>query len=303
MKRAVITGTTGFIGAALAKTLIKNGILVYGVDRHPRYDRSDLFIPVAAEFSNYDRLPELIRDDGIDVFFHLAWEGGFTEAIRDYRLQMRNAAYAGDALMAAYGLGAGKFVYANTYNQYEIRECLSRDTFRPRYTCIYAAGKTAGGLICRTLANQLKIPYSAGLIPMPYGENNYSRQLVNVVIDALNHGESPKLVEGNNLYDLVYIQDIADALLAIGQKGQDQKDYYIGHRKLKTFREWITEIRDRIAPDVELKFGEYQDLQQIDYSRIDLDALYRDTGWECRYRLEDRIGPTAKWVNGHGWRK
>jgi len=107
-------------------------------------------------------------------------------------------------------------------------------------------------------------------------------------------------VEGNNLYDLVYIQDIAEALFAIGEKGHDQKEYYVGHRKLKTFREWMIEIRDVIAPDVALKFGEYQDLQQIDYSQIDLDALYRDTGWECRYELKDRIAAAAQWVKQYG---
>jgi len=52
--------------------------------------------------------------------------------------------------------------------------------------------QAAGGLICRTLAYNLGMYYTAGLIPMPYGENNYSKQLVNVVIDALNRGEIPQ---------------------------------------------------------------------------------------------------------------
>lgn len=303
MNQVVITGCTGFFGGALTRTLLNRGVKVYGVDlseeKLGRFRAYDHFTPVIAEFGEYERLPEMIRDPDIDVFYHLAWAGGFTTAIRNYKLQMMNAAYAGDALTAARKMNAGKFVYANTYNQYEIINFLESETFEPRYTCIYSAGKTAASLICRTLAHNLGIEYNAGLIPMPYGENNYSKQLVNVVINSLNHGKAPKLVEGNNLYDLVYVQDIVDALTAIGEKGKDKKEYYVGHRKLKTFREWMIEIRDEIAPEVELKFGEYKDNQQIDYSKVDLDALYKDTGWECHYALRDRIKGTAQWVADH----
>ena len=209
---------------------------------------------------------------------------------------MSNVAFAGDAIVAAYKIGASKFVYANTYNQYEIINFLESKVFEPRYTCIYSTGKTAASLICRTLAHNLGIDYNAGLIPMPYGENNYSKQLVNVVIKCLNKGEAPKLVEGNNLYDLVYVQDIVDALIAIGERGKNKKEYYVGHRKLKSFKKWMIEIRDEIAPNVELKFGDYKDNQQIDYSKVDLEALYRDTGWQCQYELKDKIKQTAEWV-------
>lgn len=303
MRKVIITGVTGFLGGSLARTLLSMGIRVIGVDIDTpkldayRVDRN--FVPVIADFERYEALPGLIPDKDVDVFYHFAWAGGFTSAIRDYKLQMSNAGYAGDALVAARGINAKKFVYANTYNQYEIINFLESEAFEPRYTCIYSTGKTAASLICRTLAHNLGIEYSAALIPMPYGENNYSKQLVNVVIGNLLAGMPPKLVEGNNLYDLVYIQDIVDAMIAIGDRGRDKREYYVGHRQLKTFREWMIEIRDAIAPEVELRFGEYKDNQQIDYGKVDLDALYRDTGWECRYALKDRIRATAEWVREH----
>lgn len=302
MKKVVITGATGFFGGSLTRTLLAQGITVIGVDIDEKKLESlkhNNFIPVVATFEDYFKLPELIQDRDVDVFYHFAWAGGFTTAIRDYKLQMENAGYAGDALVAAHNIGAKRFVYANTYNQYEIINFLTSDYFEPRYTCIYSTGKTAGGLICRTLAHNLGIEYVGALIPMPYGENNYSKQLVNVVISNLNNGTAPKLVEGNNLYDLIYIQDVVDALIAIGEKGHNKKEYYVGHRNLKTFKEWMIEIRDQIAPNVELKFGEYKDNQKIDYSRVDLEALYNDTGWECHYELKDRIYATAEWVKNN----
>lgn len=300
-EKVVITGTTGFIGGSLTRKLLQMGITVYGVDidtpKLDEFKQYDNFIPVIAEFAQYKELPSLIKDDDIDVFYHFAWAGGFTSAIRDYSIQMSNAAYAGDALVSAKELGCKKFVYAGTYNEFEILNFLGNvGEFEPRYTCIYSTGKTAADLICRTLAFNLGIDYCAGLIPMPYGEGNYSKQLANVVIDSLNKGIPPKLVEGNNTYDMVYIGDIVGALIAIGDKGKNKAGYYVGHRKLQTFKEWMIQIRDVIAPEVELRFGEYKDAQNIDYSMIDLDALYNDTGFECSADFEESIKKAAEWV-------
>lgn len=304
MKKVIVTGCSGFIGGVLTETLLKQEVIVYGVGRNEEKMKrfsSPYFIPVICDFEEYSKLPALIKDQDIDVFYHFAWDGGFTSAIKDYKLQMKNAVSVGDAVMAASAISAKRFVYANTYNQNEILNFLSSETFEPRYTCIYSTGKTAGSLIARTLCWNLGMEYCGGQIPMPYGEGNYSRQLANIVIDCLNKKQSPKLIEGNNLYDLVYIQDIADAFVAIGEKGINMKEYYIGHRELKTFRKWMEEIRDILAPEVELKFGEYKDNQQIDYSRIDLDALYRDTGFECVSDFRRTILNTSAWVRTLNW--
>ena len=300
MEKVVITGASGFLGGALAKKLLCDGATVYGIgtkrEKLLKFSRFGNFVPVVASFEDYKKLPEIIEERGFDAFFHFAWAGGFTTAIKDYKLQLSNAAYSGDAVIAAKEMEAKRFIYANTYNQFEILNFLRTDRFSPRYTCIYATGKTAASLICRTLSYNIGMEYCAGLVPMPYGENNYSKQLVNVVLNCLINGVPPKLVEGNNLYDLVYIDDIVNAFIAIGNYGVDMREYYIGHRKLKTFKEWMITIRDLVAPNVELKFGEYKDNQQIDYSMIDLDQLYRDTGFECKEELEDHIVDTAKWV-------
>lgn len=304
IKTAIVTGASGFLGGALTRHLLQRGIRVYGFGLSEKELESmvmlggEKFVPIVAEFDQYSSVSKKIQEP-IDVFFHFAWAGGFTTAIRDYRLQMKNAAYAGDALTLAHDIGCKKFVYAGTYNEFEIMSVLSDESPEPRYTCIYSTGKTAADLICRTLAHNCGMEYCIGYIPMPYGEGNYSMQLVNVVLKALMKGESPKLIEGNNLYDLVYVNDIAKAFIAIGENGVDKRGYYIGHRQLGTFRELMLHIRDTVAPNADIKFGEYKDNQVIDYRMIDLEALYRDTKFECTEDFESSIKRTAAWVTGN----
>ena len=299
MQKVIITGSGGFIGSAVTKKLLKQGVYVYAIDINEtllsQYDQYSNCTPIILDFKNYNQLSTLI-DDEIDVFYHFAWAGGFTTAIKDYKLQLLNAGYSVDAVMEAIKLRCKRFVYSGTYNEYEVQSLLNHPTVSPRYTTIYSSAKTVADLMCKTMAVNNNMEYCSGLIPMPYGEGNYSRQLTNIVIDCLNKGISPKLIEGNNLYDLVYIDDIADALISIGNKGINLKSYYIGHRNLKTFKQIITEIRDIIAPDVKLIFGEYKDNQFIDYSLVDLDELYNDTGFECQPVFKESIIKTAKWI-------
>ena len=79
------------------------------------------------------------------------------------------------------------------------------------------------------------------------------------------------------------------------------RSYYIGHRKLRTFREIVTEIRDVINPDAELRFGEYEDSLNMDYSYTDLDALYNDTGFECKADFAKTIAEQAQWLKSIGF--
>jgi nucleoside-diphosphate-sugar epimerase len=302
MKKVVITGATGFIGGALAKRLLNDGVKVYGVGRNEdklnELKKYGDFVPVVADFEQYFELPRMIADGNIDVFYHFAWQGVFGESFKDYSLQLSNAKYACDTICQAIKMDCEKFVYAQTYNFYEIKSFINNDVFEPRYTCVYSSSKTAAELIMKTLAfnNSNNIVYSSGAVCMAYGEGNYSQMLTNVVIKKILNNESPDLIEGNNLYDMIYVSDIAAAFEAIGKYGINQKTYYIGHRQLRTFKEWLVDLRDAINPAVKLNFGSYKDNQNIDYSLIDLDALYNDTGFEAKTDFAESIIKTADWL-------
>lgn len=298
MKTTIITGAGGFIGGALTELILNKGLTVYGVDISvemlKKFSIYENFNPIVADFSKYEKLPEMIHDD-IDVFYHFAWAGGFEKSISDYKLQLDNAKACGDAITAAMSLKSKRFVNAGTYNQYEIASILNSNSEKLRPTCIYSSAKTAAHIICKTLSAG-KIEYCEGLIPMPYGEYNRSMQLPNVLMLSLFRGISPKLIDGNNWYDMVYIGDIAKAFVAIGERGKNGGEYYIGHRTKRIFKDIVTEIRDIIAPEIELKFGEYKDQKVFDEELIDFDRLYNDTGFECTSDFVKTIKSTAEWL-------
>ena len=301
MKTAIVTGANGFVGRALTRELLKRGSRVYAIgfhfDKDDEISASENYVPIELEFQHYIRMKEYLPECEIDVFYHLAWGGGFERnTLKNYRLQLENAKAAGDAMIGAIQMNAKRFVYAGTINETETQQFIDHfETFRTRPTCIYAAAKLTAELICRTLAQEDQMHYCAGLIPMIYGEGNRSKQLINVVVDELIHGREPKLISGNNMYDLVHVDDVARAFVEIGNKGIDGKRYYVGHRKLKTFQQWMQEVRDIVSPQTGLHFGEYNDPLNLDYSLLGLDELYRDTGFECRENLSEQMRKYVEW--------
>lgn len=300
MRAAIVTGAGGFIGGALTEFLLDQGITVHGVDvsEHilDRHCGRKNFIPVVADFTKYEQLHEKIPS-GADVFYHFAWQGVFGDAFRDYRLQLSNAAYAADAVVEAVKIGCKKFVFAGTYNELEVADHFDMSGRPPRYTCIYSSSKAAAEVICKTVASNNGIEYSAGLTTMAYGENNRSMMLPNVVMKQLLRGESPKLIEGNIPYDMIYIDDIARAFYAIGELGVNLRSYYVGHRELRTFREYMVDLGSIVAPEVPLLFGAYpNDNSSRNYDMIDREALYQDTGFECSADFKQSIQRTAEWL-------
>ena len=300
MKKVVVSGATGFIGSYLIRNLLSKDVEVYGIGTDiAKLNKMKFgygFTPVTADFRVYNSLDKFIDDEEIDIFYHLAWQGGFTSALKDYELQFTNAQAACDAVISALNMKCHKFVFVGTVNEIEINQFMNNERFIPRNTNIYASAKVAGDMICRTLSYNGKMDYCSALVPLPYGIGNASPQLINTVIKNCYTNQPSKLIKGENQYDIAHISDIVEALYCIGDKGVNMRSYYIGHRKLRTFKEIVSEIRDVINPEAELRFGDYQDSLNMDYSYTNLEALYEDTGFECKADFSKTIREQADWL-------
>lgn len=302
MKTAIITGASGFIGKALTKHLLSLGVKVFAVVRDKNKiddllcDNLDV---IELEANDYDRMYEYINEE-VDIFYHLVWEGGMNgEKFKDYELQLKNASYSCSALNVGIKIGIKKFILVSTINEIEVVSYFNKQNIKPRYTCIYSASKFAAEMICKTIAFQNNVDINVALLANSYGIGDTSNTLPNVLFKSFIKGTPPKLVEGNFYYDLIYIDDIVDALIAIGNKGINQKNYYIGHRKLKKFKELVQEIKDIINPKIELKFGELKDSSVLDYSFIKLDELYEDTGYDIKSNFKKSILNTVEYLKNN----
>ena len=299
-KCAVVTGANGFIGRNLVISLLKKDYFVYAIvtEEESLKDLCGASLKqVKLFFEDYCKLTSII-DRSVDIFYHCAWQGVWGKAFEDYSLQMNNAINSGKTMEIASLLNAKKFVLISTVNVLETKKVILEPEkyLKLRATTNYSMAKISAEMICRTLSSSNGVEFNCAYIAMVYGEGNYSLMVPNVVIKKLLHDISPDLIEGNGLYDLIYVKDVADGLLAIGERGKNLISYYLGQRKLQTFKDIFTEVGIIVNKDVKMNFGAYPDANYIDYSLVDLDALYRDTGFETSHPFKDSILSTSKWI-------
>lgn len=298
-KIAIVTGADGFIGHCLTKHLLQKNYIVYaiGINKEKLLDiQNNNLHFIRAFFEDYKTLPTLIKEPVIDVFFHFAWDGVFGNSFQNYELQLKNCKYACDALMIAKEMNCKKFILASTINVLETRANFDKINVQLRYTNIYSMSKLTAEMICKTLAYQNNIEFNCGLISMVYGENNKSMMLPNVIIKNLLLNQESNLVDRNLPYDLIYVEDVADAFIAIGEFGINQKTYYVGHSYLSTFGEIVEKIKNILNPNAKINYGTYPSTNAIDYSLINLEELYNDTGFQPTSDFNLAILNTAAWL-------
>lgn len=299
-KTVAVTGAGGFIGSALVKQLLDKGYKVYGLDISEsllqKFDIYENFIPVIVDFTKYKELDKYLPRN-LDTIYHMAWDFNKMN-FRDYETQIKNAIYSCDAVASADRMNCKKFVFAGTMNEYEINTYINMDYIEPRYTYVYSISKFLAESIAKTIAyNGNKMEVCFGRIAMVFGPGNNLPNIANVAIYNLVHSIPLKLVTGNNIYDLVYFEDVASAFIAMGENGKNMKTYYIGHRNLKSFKENIEAMAQIINPQCERIYGAYPDAESnIDFGSIDLDALYMDTGFVCKADFAESVLSTAEWL-------
>lgn len=297
MKVAIITGANGFIGKAVCKALLNNGVKVYAIVRN-KEAMNDLenenVIVIKGELGRYHMLSTQIPQN-VDVFYHFAWEGASGVILSDPVQQIKNIGYTCEALQFAVEIKCKKFIMAGTINELELFQMMEAEKFPPRPACAYGIAKLASDFLCKTIANE-KIHFNCAIIGSCFGPGDMSRRIHNVFINAMLKGETPKLVKADNLHDWIYIDDVANMFVAIGEKSVNMKNYYLGHRELRLFKDILLEVRDILNPDMEIIFGEIKGKFFIDYSLVDTNSVYEDTNYQCTSDFKKAILATAEWV-------
>ena len=294
MKTAIVTGAGGFIGGALTKELLQREYKVYGIDINPIYSFKGCpsFVPICADLRK-DNLAELIGET-VDYIFNLALIGSMKSPdLYNTELQIENIAAAVRSFEQLLPV-CGKYVFISSTYEFQ------RDKGNKGLPlCIYGIAKRAAADMCASLAYRNGVEFVKVILTNTFGVGDRSGKAVNTIVRTMLDNRRLRLVEGTNKNDWVYIDDTVNGLIAAAEKGSSFKEYYVGHREITTFKEKIIAMRDLLCPSMELHFGSMPENTYTDYSAIDLDALYRDTGFECQADFRESILKTAEWVKNN----
>jgi len=330
--RLLVTGGCGFIGSAVVRLAVARGHEVVNLDALTYAACPDNVAEVAdnplytfehADIRDRTALDRIFATHAPDAVMHLAAEshvdrsidgpGTFVETNITGTYNMLEAARA--HWTKAGKPGAFRFHHISTDEVYgslgaegQFTEATPYDPRSP-----YSASKAASDHLVRAWHETYDLPVVLTNCSNNYGPYHFPEKLIPVVIlNALAGKPLPIYGDGRQVRDWLYVEDHADALLLVVEKGTVGRSYNIGGENERSNLELVRTlcgILDELRPR---ESGSYADQITFVADRPGHDARYaidparirEELGWRPSVTLEDGLKRTVLWFldNEPWWR-
>ncbi len=214
MKRALVTGASGFIGRHAVPALLERGYEVHAVARRPPLGPS----PAGVSWRSADLLdPAAARDvvEGAEPthLLHFAWCAepgrfwtdpeniGWVEATLHLLRRFREA-------------GGQRAVAAGSCAEYDLAHGFCSEEVTPLLPrTLYGASKHAAQAVLSQAAPVLGVSLAWGRVFFVYGPGEHPARLVSSVIGRLLRGEPAPCSHGRQVRDFLHAEDVASAFV------------------------------------------------------------------------------------------
>lgn len=331
--KLLITGGAGFIGSAVVRLAVGRGheilnldALTYAacLDNVASVSATPLYSFEQADIRDRVALDRIFSSFRPDAVMHLAAESHVDRSIdgpADFIETNINGTFNMLEAARKYWTEAGRpaafrFHHISTD---EVFGSLSADStvkfteetpYDPRSP--YSASKASSDHLVRAWFETYGMPVVLTNCSNNYGPYQFPEKLIPVVIlNALAKKSLPIYGDGSNIRDWLYVEDHADALLLVVEKGLVGRSYNIGGENERTnlqLVKTICSILDRLHPRT--GGAPYADLITFVTDRPGHDARYAidpsrisvELGWRPSVTVEEGLERTVQWyIENEGW--
>jgi dTDP-glucose 4,6-dehydratase len=324
------TGGAGFIGSAVVRLAVSRGLQVVNVDALTYASCLENLAPVAdsplyrfeqADIRDRPAMDDLFARHAPDAVMHLAAESHVDRSIdgpADFIETNITGTFNLLEAARAYWTGNGKpdgfrFHHVSTDEVFGSLGATGQFTeatpYDPRSP--YSASKAASDHLVRAWHETYGLPVVLTNCSNNYGPYHFPEKLVPVVIlNALAGKAIPIYGKGENVRDWLYVEDHADALLLVLERGEVGRSYNIGgenERSNLQLVETLLGILDRRRPKAN---GSYRDQIAFVTDRpghdmryaIDPSRIRTELGWRPSVSVEEGLERTVEWyLDNEAW--
>lgn len=329
--KIVVTGGAGFIGSAVVRRAVADGHEVVNLDaltysanleNVAEAARSGRYVFEQANICDGPRLAEIFAKHQPDAVMHLAAESHNDRAI-DGPLAFVQTNVVGTAVLLeaarAYwnGLAGDKktgfrFHHVSTDEVFgELGEtgAFTEETpYDPNSP--YSSSKAAADHLVRAWRRTYGLPAVLTNTSNNYGPCQFPEKLIpTVVLRALEGRPIPVYGQGRQVRDWLHVDDHAEALLLVLQKGKLGETYAIGAeacvRNIELVHTLCAHLDDLAPANVphadRIEFVAERPGHDFRYA-IDASKIRRELGWTPRISLDEGLRQTVQWyVENRPW--
>lgn len=324
--KLLVTGGAGFIGSAVVRHAIRDGHKVVNLDKLT-YAGSLSNVAEVSDSRNYafeqadicdrPKIDAILARHKPDAIMHLAAESHVDRSIDGPAAFMETnimGTYTMLEAARAYWTAEGKpesfrFHHISTdevFGSLGPSGKFTEDTpYDPRSP--YSASKAASDHLVRAWHETYGLPVVLTNCSNNYGPYHFPEKLIPVVIlKALSGAPIPIYGKGDNIRDWLFVEDHADALLLVVQKGALGESYNIGGENEATNLDLVQKIcaiLDQKRP------GNRPYAEQIAFVTdrpghdqryaIDPTRIREELGWRPSVTLDEGLEKTVEWFLGN----
>ena len=331
--KILVTGGAGFIGSAVIRAAISRGHQVINVDSLTYASCLKNLIPVSNNINYHFELTD-IRDrlmlDKIfakyspDAVMHLAAESHVDHSIynpSDFVGTNINGTFNIIESARYYWELKGKpdifrFHHISTDEVYGTLpknpniKFTEKTPYNPSNP--YSASKASSDHLVKAWYNTYKFPVVITNCSNNYGPYQFPEKLIPVIIlNAISGKQLPIYGNGENVRDWLYVEDHADALLLILEKGEIGRNYNIGGENERTNLQIVQKlcsILDKLRPSKKsykhlISFVADRPGHDSRYA-IDPSRIRNELGWRPSLTIEQGLEKTVSWyLENENWWK
>lgn len=302
MEKLLVTGSTGFIGRHCLNALAAREFDVHAVFRtSPPPGPQGGIEWHQADILNSGEIARIMAKVKPAYLLHLAWHivpGKWAQSGAIQNLAWVQASL--ELLKAFQEHGGKRAVFAGSCTEYDWNYGYCTENFTPTNpNSFYGLCKNSVQRLGEAFSREAGVSWAWGRIFFVYGPHEQPARLVSSVIQALLNNRNAPCTHGNQIRDYLYVQDVADALVALLEsevKGAVNigsgipialKDMlHIIGRKLH--REHLIQLGALAAPSYE---------SPLVVGRIE--RLCHEVKWTPKIDLHQGLDLTIKWWASH----
>lgn len=333
MKKILITGAAGFIGAHLAQKLIEQGAEVVGLDNLNDYydpklkkDRmaalaeGDRFSHVDLDLADRTGVEKLFQQQSFDAVVNLAAQAGVRYSlINPHSYVDTNMVGFVNILEGCRHSGVKHLVYASSSSVYgaNTRMPFSVHDNVDHPVSLYAASKKANELMAHTYSHLFGLPTTGLRFFTVYGPWGRPDMALFLFTKAILEGQPINVFNNGNMErDFTYVDDIVEGVVrVIGKVPEGDFDwqsdapdpatsycpyrvYNIGNNKKEQLLRYIQVLEECLGRKADKNFMPLQP-GDVPATYADVDDLVKDFAYKPETSIEVGIDRFVRWYRGY----
>ncbi len=293
--KILVTGVTGFVGANVARALIKSGHRVGAICRRENWrieDICDKLEILNADITNKRELENVIRKSSPDFIYHLAAYGCYPRRQTDF-WEMVCTNIMGTANLAE-ASGGIPIINTGSSSEYGMKWAPMKEDDLCAPNNDYGLTKLCQTLYCQKMGIPTLRLFSV------YGPWEDSGRLISAIMLAKISGSGLKLRE--NVRDYVYAGDIAGAFLCTSEKYSEArgKVFNVGSGKQRGVKDILLIIDNIDNKKLKIEWDFNSSQKEPSSWVADMDRTTSELGWTPSITLEDGLRRTYEWWKQNG---